>query len=138
MFLFDHESDNKEEFQKKPVPRLRSVHINASKLSRKKINPMNIEKARAEIKNHQKEEVAFQAPEIDMDAIKHRQRYAQKHLNTRPVVAIDLETGEKYNFKSSKEALTALRKYGVYRSGISNVLAGRSNSCYGFDFKYAD
>lgn len=139
MFLFIYETDNGDEvYQKKAVPRMRSIHINSSKLSRRKLSPMNVEKAKSEAKKRQQEEIVFQAPEVDVDALKHKQHYAIKHLNTRPINAINLETGLEYSFKSSKEALSALSKYGVYRSGIANVLAGRANSCYGFIFKYAD
>lgn len=140
MFLFNHDTDtdNEKLYQKKAVPRVRSIHIHSSKLFRKKLSPMNIEKAKSEAKKRQQEEIVFQAPEVDVDALKHKQRYAIKRLNTRPINAINLETGLEYSFKSSKEALSALSKYGVYRSGIANVLAGRVNSCYGFTFKYAD
>lgn len=138
MFLFNHDTDNEKLYQKKAVPRVRSIHIHSSKLFRKKLSPMNIEKAKSEAKKRQQEEIVFQAPEVDVDALKHKQRYAIKHLNTRPINAINLETGLEYSFKSSKEALSALSKYGVYRSGIANVLAGRANSCYGFTFKYAE
>lgn len=138
MFLFNHDTDNEKLYQKKAVPRMRSIHIHSSKLFRKKLSPMNIEKAKSEVKKRQQEEVVFRAPEVDVSALKYKQRYVRKHLNTRPINAINLETGLEYSFKSSKEALSALSKYGVYRSGIANVLAGRANSCYGFTFKYAD
>lgn len=53
----------------------------------------------------------------------------------RPVKAINVETGEEYEFESQAEAA---RQLGVYQSNIYHVLSGRYKKTGGYRFEYLD
>ena len=53
----------------------------------------------------------------------------------RPVIAINLQTGEETAFESAAEVE---RKLGIAHSSIPRVCSGRQQSAKGYTFRYAD